>query len=239
MIKTFDFRLFLKIVLAFIGFSVIGTLSHELGHFVVAKYCGMDTVILHYASMSYRDEILHRESELYRSNRKAIKDKIVFPDKVEYEQLRQDNAKRRFWISFGGPAQTMLTGTIGFVLLIFLGKNYKNDSKIHLKGWLLVFLSLFWLRQVANFAVGVTKVLITNFEWSQSRGDEFKLARHLNLPLFSISAITALMGLSVLSWILHYYIPKNQRLIFILGGLVGGVLGYLSWLVWFGKYILP
>ncbi len=35
-------------------FTVVGTLSHEYGHIVVAKYLGYETK-LHYGSMNYED----------------------------------------------------------------------------------------------------------------------------------------------------------------------------------------
>jgi hypothetical protein len=45
-------KFFFIIFLAFILFTIIGTLSHELGHIAVAKYFGYETT-LDYGSMAY------------------------------------------------------------------------------------------------------------------------------------------------------------------------------------------
>jgi hypothetical protein len=40
-------------------------------------------------------------------------------------------------------------------------------------------------------------------------------------------------------WVVFFYLPKNKIVTFLSGGLVGGVLGFLIWFAWLGKYILP
>lgn len=55
----------ISIVLAFVVFTIIGTLSHELGHIAVAKYLGYQTT-LHFGSMNYESDFLYSKShELY------------------------------------------------------------------------------------------------------------------------------------------------------------------------------
>lgn len=46
----FDWSLSLKLILAFILFTVVGTLSHELGHWFVAEVLGMDATINYYST---------------------------------------------------------------------------------------------------------------------------------------------------------------------------------------------
>lgn len=53
------------IILCFILFTIIGTLSHELGHIVPAKILGYQTT-LHYGSMEWEGEFLQYSNALYK-----------------------------------------------------------------------------------------------------------------------------------------------------------------------------
>ena len=48
--KTFDKGLFIKLFFAFIIVTIIGTLTHQLGHYLMAKYFGYSAKI-NYASV--------------------------------------------------------------------------------------------------------------------------------------------------------------------------------------------
>jgi hypothetical protein len=237
MIKDVNFKLFLSISLGFIGFTVIGTLSHELGHCMAAKYLGMTNIELHYGSMNYDDPNSDYERELYALYEQEIKEYKDFPKKAEYDKLIGGIKHNSFIITASGPLQSMLTGTIGLIVLIFYGKKFKDNNSIKFIGWLFIFLSLFWLRQSANFIVGFTKFIFNGHKWGHS--DEIKLARYLHLPPYSMSLFTAIIGIVILAWLSIVYIPKKDLKPFILGGLIGGILGYLLWLNWLGEYILP
>ncbi len=49
---TIDIKSLLVLTATFVVFTAIGTVSHEYGHIIVAKYLGYETT-LHYGSMSY------------------------------------------------------------------------------------------------------------------------------------------------------------------------------------------
>ena len=55
-----DIKALLFLTITFVVFTVIGTVSHEYGHILVAKYFGYETT-LHYGSMKYDtgDRISH------------------------------------------------------------------------------------------------------------------------------------------------------------------------------------
>ena len=61
----------------------------------------------------------------------------------------------------------------------------------------------------------------------------------MNIPEWTISTITASIALIILAVVIFKFIPIKQRLTFILAGMVGGVSGYLFWLIYFGKIIMP
>ncbi|WP_430401706.1 hypothetical protein [Fluviicola sp.] len=131
----------------------------------------------------------------------------------------------------------MLTGTIGCVLLVLNRKKIQSADKLSFKQWVLVFLSLFWLRQVTNSVTWLGGYLI-NGAFSQE-SDELKIAAYLGLPVWSILIFTATLGFLILVLVIFKFIPSKQRLIFMISGLTGGITGYLFWLVLFGKYIMP
>jgi len=234
---SFDFRLFLILAMGFIVFTIIGTVSHESGHYVFAKCLGYDAKI-NYASCWYYDKnneaFLQSHWKLYSEQ---IKSNQKFPDKSEWDRLKFKQQRDSFWITTGGSMQTMLTGTIGLFLLFFFRKRYYSATELSFSLWLLVFISLFWLRQATNFFVGAAKFL--SQDSFSSHSDEFVLARRMNIPEWTISIITASISLIILAVVIFKFIPVKQRLTFMLAGIVGGVSGYLLWLIYFGKIIMP
>ncbi|MBP7511178.1 MAG: hypothetical protein KA981_04575 [Bacteroidia bacterium] len=130
----------------------------------------------------------------------------------------------------------MLTGSIGFILLLVYRKRFTTSEKIHFWGWTLIFISLFWLRQFANLFVGLLTYILKG-QTSQSN-DEARLANYLDLNIWTIEIITGIIALGILSKVLTW-LPKKTVLTFLLSGIVGGILGYYLWLIKFGKYIMP
>ncbi len=234
---TIQPRLFTVIAFAFILFTVIGTLTHELGHLAVAQLNGYKGGTIHYGSSNpgtSRDyEII---DSLYSVYETEIKSRTDFPQQELYNATLKRIISTQFWITLGGPLQTMLTGTIGFILLLISVSTTKRDS-VSFKQWGFIFLSLFWLRQTTNLVVGMAIHLLNGH--ASERGDEIRLARHLNWPAYSIEATTGVIGFGILVYIVSKIIPLQQRFTFVSAGMFGGIAGYLIWLQWFGKVIMP
>jgi len=236
---SFDFRLFTFLSIGFIAFTVIGTVSHESGHYIVARCFGYQARINYTSTYFFfndttNEAFIKSQWQLYQ---KQIKAKQKFPDQEKWDRLMLKRQHDNFWITLGGALQTMLTGTIGLILLFFLRRRYFSSQKLSFLLWVLIFITLFWLRQAANFFVGVTNLMLHGS--IRSHSDEFILAGYLNYPRWSISIITASIALIVLVFVIFKFIPLKQRLTFILAGLLGGVSGYLLWLTFFGKFIMP
>lgn len=203
-----DAKLFLGLFVAFIAATIIGTITHELGHYVVGKYFGYD-VAINYSAMYFRS---------YGSD-----------DPVPvYEDLL---------ITLGGPIQTMLTGILGLVLLIIHRESFYKAARLSVKQWAIIMITLFWLRQSANLCMWLAHYFI-NGDF-RAKTDEIKIARFLELPDWILISTTGVIGLVILGIVVQKFIPKSERLIFLSAGLTGGVTGYLLWLVYFGKYIMP
>jgi hypothetical protein len=198
----FNVKLFLLLVLAFIIFTCVGTLSHELGHIAVAKVLGYDTY-LGYGYMNY--------------------------DKPN----GSFNVKDSLLIRIGGPLQTMLTGTIGLILLFLWRKKFNINRNLLWSQWLLVFITLFWLRQSANMIMGIGSLN------KLGRNDESRIAYYLKWPLPSISIATGCIGLLVLAIVVFKFIPNKQRVTFLLAGLIGGIIGFWLWLIKLGPILMP
>ena len=102
--------------------------------------------------------------------------------------------KSLFWMTLGGPLQTMLFGTAGLLALFRNRKKYTQAVRLSFGRWLPIFLSLFWLRQPANCAVWLISGFCSGH--FSTRSDEIRLALNLGLPqgLFTIG--TALAALA-------------------------------------------
>jgi len=145
--------------------------------------------------------------------------------------------KETFLITLAGPAQTILTGTLGAILLFLYRKDYEKAEKLSLKQWLIIFIALFWLRQTANFLLAIVKYTLTGQH--PTRSDEYEIAEYLHISYLSTSGITAFIGLAILALILFRFIPSKDRITFCLAGLTGGAMGYILWFKFLGIWIMP
>lgn len=226
------------IIFTFISFTVIGTLSHELGHLVVARYMGYETT-LHHASFQYYGGMQDTVLFIYEKKSQAIANGLEFDASQikEFDLAFKKAARESTLISIGGPLQTILTGSIAFLILLYKRKRIAATG-LKTSDWLMVFLSLFWLREPTNLVMSVSSELL-NPEGSYFGGDEVRISTALGLPEGTISVIAGTIGLLLSLYIVFKVIPLKLRGTFILGGFIGGVLGYLVWIEWLGPVVLP
>lgn len=223
--------------ITFIVFTVVGTLSHEYGHILVAKYLGYETK-LHYGSMNYNHSYAEIQfEEIYKKYKSSIQNKEDFPEKKTYQRLVKKLYFDNLFITIGGPIQTIITGTIGFILLLFRReKILENGMKI--LDWLYVFLSLFWLREVCNLTISIASAILIGKK-NYFGGDEKNIAIMLEIPQGSIAIPLALIGLCISLFVIFRIIPKEQRLLFISSGFLGGIAGFILWLRILGPIVMP
>lgn len=234
----FNIKLFIAIFFAFVFFTVIGTLSHEGGHFIAGKALGYNAS-LHYGYTDFGENSTGRALQEYydRWGDTGMVDADTARQKsfaLLLEKQRQENK----WIILGGPLQTMVTGTIGFILLIIYRKKIVRKSSLNIRQWLLIFLSLFWLRQVANAATGLfIKKPVIGMEGMIA--DEIKLAVYYKMPYMSILFGTAVIGLILSVLVIFIFIPARERLTFIAAGFFGGIAGFIGWFFFAGPWLMP
>lgn len=232
-----DQRLFVGIFVAFIGFTIVGTLSHEMGHFAAAHYFGLHPTINYMSSSPVGDEDGAFLSTVQMQYRNLILADQPFPGKERYDQLMDALVQGNFWILLGGPLQTLFTSIIGMVLLVLSYKEYAQKDTLSFKIWVYIFLALFWLRQSANLFVGLVFWAI-NGKFSMG-GDEARLSHLMGLPLVTLNLITGLIGFVILASIVFKVIPRQQRITFLFAGFTGGVSGYILWLYILGPVVMP
>ena len=233
----FDTRLFFILFIAFVFSTIAGTVSHEFGHYIVAKNFGYQSRISYgYCNWENEKDAKAIDSVFNKYNRDSLP-AIDSADIVFVNGIGERQDRDNFWIGIGGPVQTMLTGSIAFLMIYWNRKKINESAKLSFYQWVLIFLSLFWLRQIANLGVILLAWLITGE--LKYGGDEYGLALKLGLPKMSIILPTALIGLGILRYIILRIIPGRQRLTFVLSGLAGGGFGYYFWLIWIGPKIIP
>ena len=231
-----DYKKLLFLTIAFVVFTPIGTITHEYGHILAAKYLGYETT-LHYGSMNYKNSQLSlRLKEIYELNKEAINNNQYFRDIEEYNDLIVNRKQDILWVRLGGPLQTIITGVIGLLVLYYRQTRLKGSFSFI--DWLAVFLSLFWLREVFNLFMSITIELIKP-NGSFFGGDEKKISELLELWPGTLSISLGLIGILISIYIIFKVIPYKLRFTFILSGLLGGVIGFVLWVKIFGPTLLP
>lgn len=230
-------KYFLFILSGFILFTIIGTLSHELGHWTAAKMLGFDARI-NYKSSNYDDS--ERIDQLYNLYQKKIasdQSNTFFEQEEEYNALKKETERDDLIIALAGPLQTIIVGSLGFIWLI-VRRNKRKNHHLNTIDYLAIFLSLFWLREVFNPILSIGQAILLNGS-SYFGGDEYYIAKFLGLSDGAIALPLALIG-SLLSYIVVYkIIPKPKRSTFIDAALIGGIMGYILWMKILGPILLP
>lgn len=221
----------------FILFTVIGTVSHEFGHLLVAKALGYKPV-LHFAEVEYgRSALLDELEQVYATHSDQIKANEDFPGKEAYEGKRKRFMSEMVMVTLGGPVQTCLTGTLGLLILLWRRKKWES-GKLSFMDWLAAFLSLFWLREVFNLLTGLGSELLSPNGYYFG-GDEYVITLYLELPPGLIAIPLALIGAVISVYDVFRVIPAHLRLTFILGGFLGSGAGFIGWMYWLGPLVLP
>lgn len=199
-----------RVFLLFLPMAALGTLAHEAGHVGVARALGRETRLHHGCMESWEP-----------------------PGAVHTpEQVR----RRDHLVTLGGPASTVLAGTLGLLWLVHLRRREGRDSPPGPAAWCATLLALFWSRQVANPLMGLAAWALRG-AWPAS-GDEAVLARDWGVPEAMTSGVPGLLGLAacVAVVLLH---PPPERARLVAGGVSGSVAGFALWYGLLGPWLLP
>lgn len=122
----------------------------------------------------------------------------------------------------GGPVQSILTGTLGLILVW----RWRRDRLQVLA----TPVALFWSRPVAN--------LIASAAGFGGIADEVLVANFFQLPSQSLQMATGLFGFGICGVVIGLQ-PLSRRIPMLVGGAVGSVLGGIIWFSALGPRLLP
>lgn len=220
--------------LCFVFLTIFGTVSHEYGHIIVAKYLGYSTT-LHYSSMEWNSKAKTETLALFLENKSLIKNRLSLYQSKNSNNDIQKIYYDEFLIGLGGISQTILTGSTSFIALLL--RKRKNQI-FDLAQWILILLSLFWLRPVFNLIKGM---VLFYFKKSNSLygGDEQRISNYLNMHEGALSLMCGLIGILIAIVIFFKIVPFKYRLSFFYAALVGSFAGFVLWMYFLGPLLLP
>ncbi len=219
----------------FILFTVIGTVTHEYAHYLAAKYFGADAKIYHSYMIYNFEKTYSRLDSILANFDYEISIRNDSPEVQEYFELSETLHKAPLFISIAGPFQTILFGTIGLIVLNIKRKKITCNG-MKLIDWIAVYFGLFWLREIFNLIISLLFYLFS-FKKSPYGGDEAKISAMLDLPIGTVPIILGFIGLIVSIYIIFFILPKEKRIRFIIGGLIGGISGFILWMDYLGPIV--
>lgn len=230
-------------VVGFMLSTIIGTQTHELGHIAVAESLGYETT-LSYGSMSHNYEGFS-EDEAVIEWRKMFEEIGSYDNFTKNQKERANtlydtiklkfpnNPTHSFYVTLGGPAQTILTCFIGLFLLAY--RNTTREEHFKTIDWLAVFMSLFILREVFN----TVKAGIIHFIKGTNRfsGDEFGISTYLGFNQWTVPIMTAILGAIIAGFVIFMIVPLRYRCTFVLAGFFGSIIGFILWFNYLGPWL--
>ena len=227
--------LFIRLTLAFIVAVIVGTLSHECGHYAAARFYGHDSAHIYYSSTGYGHSVLDSKADMLEQRQEYDNAHGIAFDTKELNTLHVEIKRQYLVITAAGPLETLISGTIGLILLIIYRHRFFNARRLNVGQWSIIFLAMFWLRPAFNSVLALGKLIAGVVK---PHSDEFKLERYLGLPHWSLNAITGAIGISIFFVIVTRYIPYTQRKTFLTASVVGGIAGFVIWFVLLGPVLM-
>ena len=204
---------------------------------LVAESLGYNTR-LHYGSMNYENSEFNRKMDsIYFKNQFQIDNGIPFEQQAEFDEGLKKMDSDGLKITLGGPLQTIFTGIVGLVLLVFRKEKIREQG-LNILDWLAVFLGLFWLREVFNLIHSLGFTILYD-EGNYFGGDEMYISKYFDLGSGTIPIVLGIIGFVVTSYIIFNILPDKFRLPIIISGFIGGVTGFVLWFYWLGPILLP
>ncbi|AMS26700.1 hypothetical protein AEM51_06370 [Bacteroidetes bacterium UKL13-3] len=230
----FYIKMLLKSILVIVSVVfvvILGTLSHEFGHYIMAKHLGYESS-LNYAHTIYVDkhnvEFVKYSFDKYQN---YINKGLSFPNSDKYYFLKNKYFRDGFLITLNGILTTIVISIIGLNIAVYSDKNDKRNIT-----YLGAFFCLFILRQPCNFFIGLLNSLILD---KPNHSDEIKLASALHIPSLSLEFITSLLAIFMYHRLMNLKVFKNIKVFVSFHILFGGITGYYLWLYKFGHVLLP
>ena len=215
-----DKKLTIKLFFAFVLTIIIGTITHEAGHYYTSKALGYDAYFAY--GMVYTTGF----------NKEASK---VWEEERENPNMERINIyqKKRNKIMLGGPLTSIFIGLAGTLFLLI--KRTKDKSK-SLLTWIIIFFSLFILRCVYIGLCGLNKLFSQTINL---KSDEEKIFWHYEIDMQTGFILLALLPLPLVLFTLKKWLTKKEWVSFLVAGALGIPAGFYLWYVVLGPVLLP
>jgi hypothetical protein len=150
---------------------------------------------------------------------------------IRYRSTVFGGASGDFIFTLGGPLQTIVTGALGFIGLMWTARKETIDA-YRTKHLLWIVLTFFWSREVLR---ALLCMLPYETGWP---ADESKLLNALNVPLH-IGYIALLIVFGALLLYVTLSVVKEHRKELVIYGVAGSIIGWVAWMYWLGPLLLP
>jgi len=203
----------LLIFLAFALAAILGTLQHELGHYIVAEAQGFDAEI-HYSFTTLK-------------NSKGL---IAVAEQQDSTQALYKKFNNN---TLGGPAMTILTGTVGVIALLILRRRNTIDAykPLHLC-WIIV--ALCWSREIYTSSFRLYDHVMHN----TSASDETYLLQYNGIAALPGFISLFVISFSICAWVCFGLVQRHRWQLFCYG-IAGSLAGAALWFGWLGRAVLP
>lgn len=145
---------------------------------------------------------------------------------------------QRFWFIMGGIISSWLVSISGFIVILFKYRHMHSEKEqpIGIGQTISIMAVSFSIRFIFNAGLYFIETTLLG-NWTGM--DEAKIAiYYLGIAPEILVYGSAAIALTFIIVTL-YYIPRFQRYIILIGGITGGILGYLFWYYWIGPIVLP
>lgn len=245
---VFDIPLFAGLFFLFVLFYGIESFTHECGHYIAARVVGHRQPVIHYKSTDTGRNALQEE---FRWFGKTYKDKIArrerLPNHERYaevctqledawEQMKaQKFTREHAIIAMAGPLETVLTGMVGLLIMLYKRKKFEQAERLKVWQWIVVFAALFWLVPAVGLFAGIAFMVVPGL--SDTSSDIYRMCLHFGI---NNSVVYLAMGaLGVMAVVATFkLVPRKQRLTLGMALIVGGTTGYFLWNI-VGPVVLP
>lgn len=214
--------------IGFIISIIIGTITHEVGHYIVGDVLGYNATISY--NRTVYDIDYTQINSIMNTYCYEINNKLPFPGKEEMYVTMDKLDRDSFWMYSGGMLMSNAIGLLGLVLL-FLHK------RITISYWVSLFMSFFFVRSGLILISLLSSFFLFNNKNIYS--DETKLSLLMELDFWIVPIVLGSLSLVVCFLIYYKLIPKHYKLPFLIGGVIGGFSGVILWFSILGPWLLP
>lgn len=243
-------RKFIPLFLAFIVAYVVMVVTHEAGHYAMARAMGYSRARIHSTHTDTGVNVVLAEYKaILARNSEAVRQDAPFPERERLMELNAqvthmgdalranhyDLGKGAAWIYCGGPLMTIIIASMGVALLRRQKGQMKDATGLNGVQWLLVLAAAMWVKPIYDLVGSFAAQLIKGDAYLPT--DEYKMCAVLGIYPWTANIVEAIAGIIFLR-MLFGIVPQTDRRLLVIAGLSGGIAGFVLW-HFVGLVLLP